>query len=187
MIECYMILIMIILYWLGALVNALKFKGSRKTVWQFQIRDRTEAAICGLWLFVYAGLVGMACYHDDPSELWELRSAAKLILALILYLCAIVITQWCYRVLGSQWQVSKDIPKNYKLITAGPFKYLRHPIYFAQILVVTGCAVIFSDVISLMLLIFFILLVRFKSKSEERVMTEQFGDTYVQYCKRTFC
>lgn len=185
MIECYVILGMIALYWLGALMNALKFKGSRKTVWQFQIRDRTETAICGLWLVIYAGLVWKACYHEDPSELWELSSAAKFILALILYLSAMVITQWCYRILGSQWQVSKDIPKNYKLITTGPFKYLRHPIYFAQILVVAGCAVIISDAVSSMLLIFFILLVRFKSKSEERVMADQFGEAYEQYCKKT--
>ncbi|MCA9396584.1 MAG: isoprenylcysteine carboxylmethyltransferase family protein [Candidatus Omnitrophica bacterium] len=185
MIECYAVLSMIIFYWLGALINAIKYKGSRKAVWQFKIYSRKETAVCGLWLLVYAGLAWKAACHDDLPALWTFMHTLKLFFASALFLSAMFLTQWCYRVLGAQWQVSREIPENYRLITEGPFKFLRHPIYFAQILIVAGCSVIFSDTAGWILLILFLALVRYKSKLEERSMTDQFGDAYREYKAKT--
>lgn len=185
MIECYIVLSMIVLYWLGAAINAMKFKGSRKAVWQFKIYSRKETAVCGLWLLVYAGLAWKAAYHDDPPALWTFTHILKLLSASAMFLSAMLLTQWCYRVLGAQWQVSREIPENYRLITEGPFRFLRHPIYFAQILIVAACSLIFSDAAGWVLLMMFLVLVGFKSKLEETAMTDQFGDAYREYRAKT--
>lgn len=179
MFEKYFVLGMILMYWLGALGNALKHKGRGDTVWQFKIHDIREVFICGGWLAVYV-LIGWRAYESEHSV-----AVAQLLIPGALFIIAMTLTQWCYHTLGSQWQVSKDMPDTYKLITTGPFKYLRHPIYVAQILIVLSCWVIMADWINFVVLTCFVALVQMKTRLEERAMILRFGSEYLAYMKRT--
>ena len=75
------------------------------------------------------------------------------------------------------------LPKN-KLITGGPFKYSRHPIYLGYMLAVIGLSFFFG---SLYLLIYSIALafaLNYLAKQEEKELVNRFGKVYLDYIKK---
>lgn len=76
------------------------------------------------------------------------------------------------------------IPK--KIITTGPFKYVRHPMMWSLNFVIIGQIFAWH---SLMILIWFLIWLRFSviyiSRYEEPYLTELFGEEYIEYCRNT--
>ena len=47
-------------------------------------------------------------------------------------------TLWCYTVLGDNWRIGINRKEKTALITNGPYKFVRHPIYLFQIMILIG-------------------------------------------------
>lgn len=78
-----------------------------------------------------------------------------------------------------------QIKQGHELIEAGPYRYIRHPIYTGILLAFIGSALKVGDVRGIFaVLIVFISFWR-KLRMEERMLGETFGDTYAQYKART--
>ncbi len=78
------------------------------------------------------------------------------------------------------------IRKNNTLITMGPYKYIRHPLYTTFYTLVIGQGILLSNLVvelAGLLAVSFLCLVRIKS--EEEMMLEVFGTEYQEYVKRT--
>ncbi|MBN2030212.1 isoprenylcysteine carboxylmethyltransferase family protein [bacterium] len=72
------------------------------------------------------------------------------------------------------------------LITTGPFKISRHPMYVGMLSILLGTALICGTVLTLLYPILFIILMEVLFISmEDNNLTRQFGDDYLQYKKRT--
>ena len=72
-----------------------------------------------------------------------------------------------------------------KLVTWGPFRFTRNPMYVSLVLAYLGFAAIYYQLLALVLLVVPILfLSTIVIPFEEGRMREVFGDTYVQYCAR---
>jgi protein-S-isoprenylcysteine O-methyltransferase Ste14 len=73
------------------------------------------------------------------------------------------------------------LSKNHKLITSGPFRIVRHPLYVSYVLILVG--------LSLTFFIYWILIPAFcviigiypTAKAEEERLTEQFEEEYIKY------
>ena len=97
---------------------------------------------------------------------------------LFIYLSRIVL--WSSFRPGAVPPDSKD-----KLIVAGPFKLMRHPMYFAVIIMTLGLALIIH---SWLFLMFFIILSYTIFKMipvEEEQLINAYGDDYINYKKKT--
>lgn len=88
--------------------------------------------------------------------------------------------------LGKNWTPVLQIAQNHTLITSGVFKHIRHPMYaahlvwgFAQILLLQNWIAGPSMIMTMLPL----LLIRIPK--EEKMMTNQFGQEYQDYMKRT--
>jgi protein-S-isoprenylcysteine O-methyltransferase Ste14 len=88
--------------------------------------------------------------------------------------------------LGSNWSPVLEIRKGHELVTTGPYKNIRHPMYAqiwiwaaAQILIISNLAAGFSGII-LWAVIYFK-----RVQKEERMMAEIFGSEYNDYMKKT--
>ena len=72
-----------------------------------------------------------------------------------------------------------------EIITSGPFRYIRHPIYVSIYTLSIGLGLIFFTWIWFLVLIVFIPLWWLECKSEEKEMKERYGEEYVAYQERT--
>ncbi|TVQ70036.1 MAG: isoprenylcysteine carboxylmethyltransferase family protein [Balneolaceae bacterium] len=76
--------------------------------------------------------------------------------------------------------------KTERLITSGPYKHTRNPMYLALSMVLIALAIYLSDLLSLMLMPgFFVYMTRFQIIPEERRMIEKFGEDYEEYAEKT--
>ena len=88
--------------------------------------------------------------------------------------------------LGRNWSPTLQIVQQHALVTAGIYRYLRHPIYasvwlaaIAQVLMLPNAIAGWGGIVSALL----VQLIRVPR--EERMMIEHYGDAYREYAKRT--
>jgi protein-S-isoprenylcysteine O-methyltransferase Ste14 len=87
--------------------------------------------------------------------------------------------------LGKQWSFAARIVEEHTLITEGPYKFVRHPIYAGMfgMMLATGLAISHWVALIPAVLIFW-LGTRLRIASEEKLLRETFGDQYMQYALR---
>ena len=75
-----------------------------------------------------------------------------------------------------------DPPK--KLVVAGPFRYVRNPMYLGAVLVVAGEAVVYqSGAVFLQAIVMWVLFHVYVVYFEEPVLKKRFGQEYVDYLR----
>ena len=72
-----------------------------------------------------------------------------------------------------------------KLITHGIYKHIRHPMYLAMLLYTMGMPLIFSSVYGFLVTLWFIPLILYRIRIEEKMLIEKFGEAYREYMKKT--
>jgi len=73
-----------------------------------------------------------------------------------------------------------------RLCTAGPFRYFRHPMYAAWItFVIPGVALLLNSWVLLLLPVLLHPVWHWLVAREERLMERLFGETYLEYARRT--
>jgi protein-S-isoprenylcysteine O-methyltransferase Ste14 len=94
--------------------------------------------------------------------------------------------QWAQATIASSWSDAPRMMKGQTLITSGPYRVIRHPIYTAFILILGSTLFISSNwLIGLCWLGMTTLEVISRIGFEESLMIEFFGDQYRQYMKKT--
>ena len=73
------------------------------------------------------------------------------------------------------------IRENHKLVTHGIYRYVRHPVYLGVIIATIGIPVYASSLYGLLIMLALIPLVLNRIRLEERLLTEEFGDAYLEY------
>ncbi len=84
-----------------------------------------------------------------------------------------------------QFMTPNPVPRDTsKLVTTGLYRYVRHPMYFTVLVLITGVALYFQAFYSLLWVpvAFFFLII--KSKAEEKFLTKKFPE-YPVYSSRT--
>jgi protein-S-isoprenylcysteine O-methyltransferase Ste14 len=86
--------------------------------------------------------------------------------------------------LGRNWGMPMSRKAEPELVTAGPYAFVRHPIYTGIMLAMLGSA-IGQSVIWALLLILFVPYFLHSARREEELMREQFPEQYPDYMRRT--
>lgn len=71
------------------------------------------------------------------------------------------------------------------VVTSGAFKYVRHPLYLASILVYLGMAVSTLSLFSLVILVPIFIFYNYLASYEEKLLKEKFGEEYRKYKEKT--
>jgi protein-S-isoprenylcysteine O-methyltransferase Ste14 len=89
------------------------------------------------------------------------------------------------RTLGKQWAVPARLVEDHKLITEGPYAYIRNPIYTGMLgmLIATGLATEHWIALIFAVVIFWIGLV-IRVRTEEKLLRTAFGPEFEDYAKR---
>ena len=106
-----------------------------------------------------------------------------LAIAIVLFVTSAVLNEWSRIVLGKQWSGSARIIQDHKLIREGPYSLCRHPMYFANLLMMfSGIFVMRSGIMFVLFTLnFFILIYRMRVEEEELI--REFGKEYESYKK----
>ncbi len=93
---------------------------------------------------------------------------------------------WCHHTLGANWQPDIAIRREHELVTRGPYAFIRHPMYLSFILQGIGLTLIAANwVIAFFMFLPPIIAYLRRSKQEEAMMEEVFGEAYRDYKART--
>jgi protein-S-isoprenylcysteine O-methyltransferase Ste14 len=88
--------------------------------------------------------------------------------------------------LGRQFSTSLSIRENHEFITAGPYHWVRHPMYLAYQLVWLGFLFLSANgFVGATGILAFGLVMMCRTPMEEAMMGEIFGEKYLGYCRRT--
>jgi len=103
-------------------------------------------------------------------------------LGLILTSAGFIIFNWSVVIRG-RYAISWNMLENHKLITTGPYRYVRHPSYLGFFLMFTGLPLLLPNPFSLIPLAAIPGYYKI-AMHEERLLIERFGNEYLEYQKR---
>jgi protein-S-isoprenylcysteine O-methyltransferase Ste14 len=92
---------------------------------------------------------------------------------------------WVHHTLGRQWSTNLRLRQSHALITEGPYRKMRHPMYTALFSFFVGLALVSASWLIVILVVAAILVLYARIGKEEAMMIEQFGDEYYAYMRRT--
>ena len=101
-----------------------------------------------------------------------------------LMVAGIVLVVWAYAVLGAYWSGSISMREDHRVVTAGPFAYIRHPVYAGFLLGVFGGAIALADPLAFVAAVISVPLMRGRALAEERFLESRLGDEYRAYRRR---
>ena len=79
------------------------------------------------------------------------------------------------------------LPGTDRLVTRGMYRYMRHPIYVGIVLTLSGLFLACGSKICLVYVFTVVIPLNiFRARAEEKVLREQLGNSYQQYCANTF-
>jgi protein-S-isoprenylcysteine O-methyltransferase Ste14 len=113
------------------------------------------------------------------------HSNALAIAGLCLTIAGLAFAAWARDLLGRNWSGRVIIQSGHELVTAGPYAYVRHPLYTGLLIAMFGTALISSQlgsVVGLPLALGFFML---KAQREERILEAEFGAAYATYRAQT--
>lgn len=73
------------------------------------------------------------------------RPSASFVLGALLLVVSASLRMWCYKTLGNQFRFEVSIQTQHKLITSGPYSFVRHPSYLAFYGYIIGSAMLFTS------------------------------------------
>jgi len=134
-----------------------------------------------LWACVFAYLINPAWMSWSQVEL----PAWVRWLGLILGLGADALSYWVFSSLGNNVSPTVATRSAHQLVTNGPYRWVRHPLYSMGMIAYSGFALLAANwfIALLSVVVFLILLVRLPQ--EEARLVEKFGDEYRSYMTRT--
>ncbi len=93
---------------------------------------------------------------------------------------------WSDRCLGKNLSVTLKIREGHTLVTHGPYRKIRHPVYTATLIYSIALATITANYfLGTMFIVPMATLVAQRLGPEEQMMIDQFGDEYREYATRT--
>jgi protein-S-isoprenylcysteine O-methyltransferase Ste14 len=149
------------------------------------------------WLAMFGLLIQAAGYgivwfrplrRDPLGPLLPMPHTAELAVAALTIAMAIVsvwLVNSAVRFLGKQWAVAARLVEGHKLVTDGPYRLVRNPIYTGMfgMMVTTGLAVTQWKAL-LAAIIVFLAGTYLRVRVEEKLLRGQFGSEFDQYTRR---
>jgi len=190
-----------LVFWLGCffsvnLYNVVKGQKLRKRQKVYAEVERPLGFIIGLaavgtavyfvevFSYLFLVLSGLIFGLRDFPFLFQFPFIFSIqILGLVLTSVGYFVFMWSVFVRG-KYAVSWAMPENQRLVTSGPYRYVRHPSYLGYFLMFFGLFFLWPNLFTLFPLVAIPGYFRVTFE-EERLLVRRFGDEYVEYQRKT--
>ncbi len=110
------------------------------------------------------------------------KSAASLVASMILGPPSVVLAWLATRHLDKQWRFEAALSEDHELITTGPYRWLRNPIYASMLgmLLATGFAKTWWPMM-VAGVVFFVIGTEIRVRAEEKLLAARFGEKFARY------
>jgi protein-S-isoprenylcysteine O-methyltransferase len=171
---------LITIFWLSELVigNRMRATGSDD-------RKEDRGSLWVIFVLFWSGwLAAWYCYARLPAESFESIPLFRAGLALML--AGQLLRWWSIATLGRLFTVNVAFRSGHRLVTAGPYRLLRHPSYTAILMVFLGIGLCMGNVVSIVVIMLpSSLALLYRMRVEEGLLLAGLGEEYRAYMRRT--
>jgi protein-S-isoprenylcysteine O-methyltransferase Ste14 len=170
-----------------AVVGWLAFESAMAIRQRWRVRHLPRRDPTALVLSVcVAGaiLAAVRLGRDGPLE-WPGGRAWPVVAGIALIVLGVALRAWSIATLGRFFQYQIEVQSDHRVVTDGPYRYVRHPSYTGFALVLVGIALATGDVLSLAVVVVLVgagLAVRIRA--EERQLADALGAQYEDFAAR---
>ena len=105
-------------------------------------------------------------------------------IGVILCTAGMALLAWARHRLGKNWSPTVAKKEGQELVTSGPYRYVRHPMYTGGLMATIGSAIVCGGAFVFLLVILGTIFIR-RVGAEDKLMAQQFPNEYPDYKKRT--
>jgi protein-S-isoprenylcysteine O-methyltransferase len=146
------------------------------------------------------GLVGVALQAVGFATLWVARrpqatpflpfplAGVALLGVVIVTLAAgsVLLVLWAVRTLGKQWALSARLVEGHELVTSGPYRWVRNPIYTGMLGMLVSTGLVVSQPWALLVAVaVFCAGTVVRVRAEERLLHEAFRQQWADWARQT--
>ena len=139
---------------------------------------RLAGAVYGVGVVAWLIHPEWMAWSSLPLPLWLRWIGVGLVVA-----SALIVT-WGLQTLGKNFTDTVVIRKNHTLVTNGPYRWVRHPLYSGYFVMVFGATLLMSNWFPAVSGAAALTLVVIRTRIEEEKLIERFGDEYQAYMNR---
>jgi protein-S-isoprenylcysteine O-methyltransferase Ste14 len=160
-----------IVFWIYWLASATTSKESTKGGWRPRL-----AGVSAIGVFLIAGVFrdGRLAVHNVTLEA----------IGAALFACGIALAVWARLHLGRNWGMPMSQRAEPELVTSGPYRFVRHPIYTGLLIAMLGTALV-NNLLGLIVVAVLVAYFYYCGRTEERNLTGTFPTAYPEYKRRT--
>lgn len=162
-------------FWIGWLAASVNTKTAASTRRSSAMGVRVAIIVVVVVVLRTGALKGHAVSVDDP---W-LEAVG-----FVLFVSGLAVAVWARLYLGRNWGSPMSEKVDPELVTTGPYRFIRHPIYSGIILGTVGTAVTIGPLVLLATVLlggYFV----YAATVEERIMARRFPEAFPAYKRST--
>ena len=159
-----------IAFWIYWLVSASVSKQSVPGGWRSRLAG---VSVVGVFLIVGV-LRGSLAVHSVVLET----------IGTLVFACGIALAVWARLHLGRNWGMPMTQRAEPELVTSGPYRFVRHPIYTGLLTAMLGTALV-DNLLGLIVVAVLVAYFYYCGTVEERNLTATFPTAYPEYRSRT--
>jgi protein-S-isoprenylcysteine O-methyltransferase Ste14 len=119
-------------------------------------------------------------FWERPSTLW------RVVFSIALFVCASLFSWTAARALGRQWRIDAGLYEDHELVTWGPYRLVRHPIYSSMLCVLLGTGFLVTPLLVLLIAtLLFLAGTEIRIRVEEGLLASRFTQRFAEYRRKT--
>ena len=180
------------LYWTGVGAMIVRVRRHLRKDAGLVPEQARERMMWLVWVPLVASWIALPWLATSHAERWlavpswgrdGLPFAVRVAAALVGIACLLA-TARCWKRMGDDWRMDVS-SRSTALITDGPFRRIRHPIYAFSILLMICTAVVLPTPPMIAIAVVHVTLMHVKARNEEAHLASVHGAAYAQYAART--
>lgn len=172
---------------MAALIYSYKKTNDKKILYDPARETRLLFIVRVIWVYAIIAAIVLYILFPDSLNWGELHLNNTLrIIGIITGIASDLLVVWILVSLGKNISAALKIRDNHRLVTEGPYRYVRHPLYSAGIPLFFSIALMSSNwFLGLIGIGFQLFVMLVRTPKEEKMLLEHFGDEYRRYMEKT--